>query len=133
MKKLILIFGLLVGSALLWQSCTKEDSILDDGDSKDSFVGTWNVNDQCSKQTYGVDIKSDEGNSTQVIIVNFANLGKSATAVIAGNNIYVENQEVGSGYSVSGNGKLTGSIISWSSYNYETEAELVECTAIFSK
>jgi len=132
MKKLILVFGILLGSAILWQSCTKEDSILDDGDARESFVGTWVVSDQCSKQTYGVDIKLDDDNSTQVIIVNFANLGKSAKAVIAGNNIYVENQDVGNGYSVSGNGKLTGSIISWSSYNFETDAELVECTATFS-
>ena len=132
MKKIIIILGIFVGSALLWQSCTKEDSILVDGDSRESFIGTWTANDGCSKIGYGVDIKLDEDNSTQVIIVNFARLGKSATAVIAGNNIYVENQEVGSGYRVRGNGKLNGSIITWSTYSYEDDAEVHECTATYS-
>ncbi len=133
MKNIIIIFGILIGSALLWQSCTKEDNILDDGDSRESFVGDWTANDQCSKQTYGVSISIDASNSSQVNISNFANLGKVAKAVIAGNNIYVEKQNVGNGYSVSGNGMLTGSIISWSSYNYETDAVLVECSATYSK
>jgi len=133
MKKVILIIGILVGSACFWQSCTKDDSILIDGDSRESFVSAWTAVDQCSKQTYGVDIKIDESNSTQVIIVNFANLGRPATGIIAGNNIYVEKQNIGNGYSAEGNGKLNGSVITWLSYNYETESELVECTATYSK
>ncbi len=133
MKKMILIIGIFIGAMLLWQSCTKEDSIIDDGDSRELFVGSWTVNDQCSKQTYGSNITIDESNSIQVIISNYANLGKSATAIIAGNNIHVETQNVGNGYSVGGSGKLNGSVIAWSSYYFETESDLTECTATFSK
>ncbi|NOR86616.1 MAG: hypothetical protein GQ527_03310 [Bacteroidales bacterium] len=133
MKKLITILGILFSSSLLWQSCTAEDDLLDDGDIRESYVGEWVVNDQCSKQTYRVELSIDGNNSSQVIIENYANLGLDAKAVIGGTSIYVESQDIGNGYTVNGNGKLTGTIISWTTYNYQTSAELVECTATFSK
>jgi hypothetical protein len=133
MKKIFLIIGFLVSSALLWQSCTKEGDPTDEGDTREAFIGNWAVNDQCSKQTYGVSISLDGGNSSQVIIANYANLGNSAKAIVAGSNIQVESQDIGNGYSVSGNGTLNGEIISWSSYNFETDSDQTECTATFSK
>jgi len=133
MKKILLIIGILVSSALLLQSCTKEEDPSDEENTRTLFVGNWTVTDQCSKQTYSVNISFDDDNSSQVIISNYANLGKSAKAVVAGSNIQVESQNIGNGYSVSGSGQLNGEIISWSSYNFETDSDLTECTATFSK
>lgn len=133
MKKLIIILGILFTSVLIMQSCTKDNDLLDDGDIRESFMGNWSATDNCTKQTYGVEIDIDNSNSSQVIIENFANLGQDAKAVIAGSSIYVENQDIGGGYKVSGNGKLTGSIIIWSMYSFESSAESRDCSATFSK
>jgi len=133
MKKIMVILGIIISSAILWQSCTKDDSIIGDADARDAFIGNWSVTDVCSKQTYGVNITANPNNSAEVIIENFANLGNSATALIAGNSIYVESQEIGNGYTVNGNGKLTGELIAWSAYNFESEGESNECTATFTK
>lgn len=133
MKKIVVIFALLISSSLVWQSCSKDGDLFGDGNSRDSFVGNWSVTDQCSKQTYGVDIKLNDNNSSEVIIVNFANTGKPANAVVAGTSITVEKQDVGGGYTVNGHGKINGSTITWSTYNFETEANLFECTANFTK
>ena len=131
MKKLIIIFALLLSGSLIWQSCSKDSDLLG-GDSRESFVGKWTVTDQCTKQTYGVDIKLNENNSTEVIIVNFVNLGKAVNAIVAGSTITVENQSDGE-YTVSGQGKLNGSVISWSSYDFDSESETIKCTAVFKK
>lgn len=123
----------MVSAIWLFQSCTKENDLLDDGDIREEFTGDWTAIDNCSKQTYGINITIDDDNSSQVIINNYANLGYSAEAVIAGNSIYVGNQEIGGGYSISGNGKLTGSIISWSSYNFVTEGDANQCICTYTK
>lgn len=133
MKKGIIILSLLISAIWIFQSCTKENDLLGDGDIREEYVGNWTANDQCAKQTYGVNIGLDGSNSTQVIISNFANLGYSAEAIVAGNSIYVENQEIGGGYSVSGNGKLTGSIITWTSYNFETEGDVTNCICTYTE
>jgi len=133
MRSIIIVFALLMSSSLVWQSCSKEGDLFGDGDSRESFVGNWSVSDQCSKQSYGVDIKLSESNSSEVIIVNFANVGRSADAIIAGSSITVEKQDVGGGYTVDGYGKINGSTIVWSSYNFETEANATKCTATFKK
>jgi len=133
MKSIVLIIALLVGSSLVWQSCSKEGDLFGEEDSRDSFVGTWSVNDQCAKQSYGVDIKLSDNNSSEVIIMNFANVGKPANAIVAGTSITVAKQDVGGGYTVNGNGKINGSTIVWSTYNFETEANEFECTATFKK
>ena len=133
MKKLVIILGILISGMLLWQSCTKDSSLTGDIDAREAFVGNWSVTDVCSKQTYGVNIQLNANNSAEVIIENFANLGQSATAVIADNSIYVEKQDVGNGYSVSGNGLLSGEVIAWPAYNFETDGESTECSATFKK
>jgi len=132
MKKLIIIFVLLLSGSLIWQSCDKDSDLLGGGDSRESFVGNWAVADECSKQSYGVDITLSDNNSAEVIIMNFANLGKSVNAIVAGSSITVEKQPAGE-YTVSGHGKLNGSVISWSSYDFESQSEATKCTAVFKK
>ncbi len=133
MKRVLLIFGLLLSATMLFNSCTKEGDLLEDGDVRDAFLGEWIASDQCSKQTYRVNVTLDGGNSTQVIISNFANLGYSATAVVAGSSIYVSTQSVGGGYSVNGNGIISGSVITWTTYNFESSGESTSCICTFSK
>lgn len=133
MNKIVALIGVLVISLFLLQSCTKEEGLFEDNDYRESFMGSWSATDQCSKQTYGVDIKLDDGNSIQVIIVNFANTGRSAEAIIAGNNISVPRQDIGNDYIVSGDGKLSGQIISWTSYTFETTGNYTDCSATFTK
>lgn len=122
----IILFG------LNFQSCTKEDDILDDGEARDAFIGEWSVKDACGKQTYRSTISADEENTSRVVISNYANLGISANAVIAGSSIYIESQEIENEYRVSGNGRLHGEIITWTSHNFETTGNLNECTATYT-
>lgn len=133
MKKIAFIFSFVFASIIVFHSCTKENDLLNDGDARESFVGSWGANDHCSKQAYGVNISLDADNSSQVLISNFANTGHTAIGVVAGGSIYVESQDIGGGYTVNGNGILTGEIISWTTYNFETAGDLYECTCIFSK
>lgn len=133
MKKVYLFLLVYIAIGLSFHSCTKEDNLLDDGDARDTFVGEWSVTDACSKQIYRSSITFDPSNSSQVTISNYANLGQSAQAVIAGNSIYIESQDIGNGYTASGNGRLTGEIISWTSHNFDTSGDATECTATYAQ
>lgn len=130
---LVLISIILIGIG--FQSCTKEDDLFDDGDARDIFLGSWSVNDECTKQSYRSNISYDPSNSAQVLISNYANLNQTAKAVIAGNSIVIESQDIGNDYTVSGYGKLSlnGEIINWTSHNFETTGDLTECTATYTK
>lgn len=130
---LILISFALIGTG--FQSCSKDDDLFDDGDARDIFLGSWSVVDECTKQSYRSTISYDPSNSAQVLISNYANLNKAAKAVVAGNSIVIESQDIGNGYTVSGYGKLSlnGEIINWTSHNFETTGDLTECTATYTK
>lgn len=133
MKKTGIIISAILTLVMVLSSCTEENDLLNDGESRDAFLGSWSVSDACSKQSYGVNISADPSNFSVVQISNFANLGRTASGVIAGTSIIVESQDVGNGYSVSGSGRLNGSIISWSTYNYADSGNSYDCTATFSK
>jgi len=133
MKKVYLFLFAFILIGLSFHSCTKEDDLLNDGDTRDAFVGEWSASDVCSKQIYRSSITLDPSNSSQVTIVNYANLGRSAQAVIAGNSIYIESQDIGNGYTASGNGRLTGEIIIWTSHNFETSGDATECSATYTQ
>lgn len=132
MKKIYFIWIPILILSIGFHSCTQEDDILGDGDARDAFIGEWSVTDACNKQTYRSVISIDENNSSHVRISNFANLGKSAEAIIAGSSIYIESQEIGNGYTVSGNGRINGEIISWTSHSFETDGSFTDCTATYS-
>ena len=134
MKKAYLIVFSIIIIGIGFQSCSKDDDLFGDGDMRDQFIGEWSVTDVCSKQSYRSIIRYASDNSSEVIINNFANLLLPAKAVIAGNSIVVERQEIGNGYTVSGYGKmsLNGEVISWTSHNFETSGESTECTATYN-
>lgn len=133
MKRIYFILVSIIILGISFQSCTKEDDLLNDGDARDVFVGEWSVTDNCNKQTFRSTVSLDANNTTQVIITNYANLGKSAEAVVAGNSIYIESQDIGNGYTATGNGRLNGDIISWSNHNFETTGNSTVCSATYAR
>jgi len=133
MKKIIMVFGLLFTASLVHYSCTKDNELFDDGDNRESFIGTWAATEDCHRIPHTVEISRSPDNNNQVEISNFAATGHTAVATIDGGTIYVNPQNIGGGYSVRGNGILTGEIIHWTTYNSETEGNLNECTCIYNR
>lgn len=118
-------------------SCTDDTNFLDLPDDRDSFLGLWDVTDNCSKSSYQVEIIRDQSNSSQVIIKNFGLIGqneKAPYAIVAGNTIAIPTQLISNDESieVNGSGKLDKNKISWA-YDISDGADLLTCTAIYEK
>jgi len=95
-----LIFSIVLTGVL--SSCTEEDDFFDDPVEK--FLGTWSVSDQPARLNYSVTIEKDPGNTAYLILKNFADMGGSARGLVVGDNIVIEKQDIGSGYSCNGTG-----------------------------
>jgi len=112
-----------------------EDDI--DADPRDKFIGTWRFNESPVKSDlsfYNVVITKDPGNTAQVLLRNFGNVGNfhSAYGLVAGNIIAIESQTVAS-LTLSGTGTLTTpSGMTWS-YSINDGADLNQFTAIAEK
>ncbi len=132
MKTRRFYLGMFLLVILAIAACTKEDIDINTSELRKEFVGTWAVKDECEKMSYGVEIILDEDNSAQVVIKNYANLGIDVPAIVGGTSIYIDNVKT-EGYIINANGKMNGRTIAWSSYGYETDAVLTECTAVFTK
>jgi hypothetical protein len=118
-------------------SCTDEDSILDTGDDRDAFLGTWNVTEACSKDSYSVTIVKDPSNSTQVIIQNFWLIGyneKPPYAIVAGSTITIPAQDIcyNNSNEVSGSGSIDKKTIELN-YTVNDGADLWDCSATYEK
>ena len=100
LKKLLLLFIFVLPGVL--PSCTTEENYPDDPIEK--FIGTWSVNDQPERLNYSVTIERDPGNSTYVVLKNFADMRESARGLVVGNNIVIEKQDIGGGYFCDGTG-----------------------------
>lgn len=133
MKNNIVLLLLAMGILAISNSCTKEEDTITDVDPREAFVGDWSVTDACSRQTYRSAISLDTENSSQVLINNYANLGRSAEAVVAGSSIIIGSQEIGNGFTASGSGRKNGEIISWTDHNFETSGNITECTATYTR
>lgn len=105
-KKSALLF--LSAMLILSFSCiTDEDDDL--VDPRDKFLGSWTVNESCSKRIYTVTITEDPSNSGNILISNFADpgFGDPAVGIVAGTHIELDpNEKIGDGWSVSGGGDL---------------------------
>jgi hypothetical protein len=120
-------------------ACTEDDELFDFTDDRDTFVGTWNVNETCSRDNYSVEIVKDPSNSSQVIIRNFWLIGyqeQPPYAIIAGSTITIPTQQMcddGSN-TVSGSGTLNknGNEITWN-YSVNDGADLYSCQATYEK
>ena len=76
----------------------------DTSDDIEKYYGTWNVNDQASKLNYVVTISANPSNSAEILLNNFADLNSSAVGLVVGSSVVIDNQSLGSDYSVSGTG-----------------------------
>ena len=97
------------------------------------YIGTWNVNESCAKNTYQVTISEVSGDSTSVYISNFGQLGNSikAKANISDDLITVLSQDL-DGSQVNGTGTYYNEKITWS-FKINDGADLIECSATYTK
>jgi hypothetical protein len=135
MKK---IFYFMAAAMMIFTACEETDDVLpdDNGDARDAFIGTWNVNDtqlKSSDDSYTVQISADVNNSSQVIIYNFGLLNGSVTAVVAGDDIEVPMQEVNGWTVESASGMLNGSgdEINWT-YTLSDGADAFHYAAVYT-
>jgi hypothetical protein len=123
----------LLFSILLFNSC--DETI--DGPliplTADDYIGTWNVNESCAKNTYQVTISAVSGDTTSVYISNFGQLGNDikAKADISDDLITVLSQNL-DGSQVSGTGTYYNEKITWS-FKINDGADLIECSATYTK
>ncbi|MBW6492273.1 MAG: hypothetical protein K0B15_13895 [Lentimicrobium sp.] len=122
-------FKILIASlVLIMAGCLPEDD-LDPitGDIRDKFLGTWRFTEKQIERgtddiSFSVTISYDPGNSAQVLLRNFAQLGNqySAYGIVTGNRITIPTQEVSPGFEVSGTGTM--STINNMNWEYTTTA-----------
>ncbi|MBU2554549.1 MAG: hypothetical protein KKF98_08845 [Bacteroidetes bacterium] len=110
----LVVLGM-VSVMLFFASCIPDDN--SDLNPVDKFLGTWSVSDNAVRLNYQVTISSNPLNSAEVLMSNFADLGKSAVGLVVGNTIVVEGQTLVGNYLVSG----TGSYVSDSRLNFNYE------------
>lgn len=91
----------LIGILLLGSCATTDEGETDD---IEKYIGTWSVSDQPARINYNVTIEANPSNSAEILLNNFADLGTSAVGLVVGNLVVIDNQSLGSGYSVSGSG-----------------------------
>lgn len=110
MRTKIKIFLVVLATAFL-TSCTLEedlDPISDD--ARDKFIDTWMFyeNEAVRTSSYSVNITKDPGNSAQVLLKNFGNMGHaySAYGIVTTSRIEVPSQEIYSGIIIEGTGRL---------------------------
>ncbi len=100
-RKLLFPIIVLVG-LLLMQSCA--ETIDNDTDDIEKYIGTWNVSDQASRLNYNVTITANPSNSAEILLNNFADLNSAAVGLVVGNSVVIDGQSLGSNYTVNGSG-----------------------------
>jgi len=106
--KRILLPLIILASLFIMQSCAAIDDA-DGADDKEKYYGTWSVSDQASRLNYSVTITANPSNSSEILLNNFADLNSSAIGLIVNNNVVIDNQPLGDGYTVVGTGKYISS------------------------
>ncbi len=117
-------------------ACTEDDNT-NPADDRDQFLGYWNVNETCSRDSYSIQIVIDPSNSSQVLIKNFWLIGnneKPPYAIVAGSTITIPKQTMCDNNSneVQGSGVLDKNKINWH-YTVNDGADLYTCTALYEK
>jgi len=138
MKKIFALAPLFLLSVffLFFAGCELED-IDPDADPRLKFLGTWQFNESELKSNqafYQVTISIDPGNTAQVLLRNFGNIGNfhSATGLVTGNRITIASQNVAS-VTVDGSGIIINDTrMNWS-YTLEDGADRKEYSAIAEK
>jgi hypothetical protein len=132
--KILLTLAVLV--SVFFIGCETDDPLIET-DPRDKFLGLWTVAEECNRLSYDVNIAYDPGNSAQVLISNFANPGPGydpVIALVAGDKIIVQEQEVGDGWITSGDGTYDSGndLVEWS-YDLTIGGNLMICTATYTR
>jgi hypothetical protein len=113
------------------------DDVEPDGDIRDKFVGIWRFDESEAKSDltfYNVQITKDPGNTSQVLLRNFGNVGNfhSAYGIVTTNRITVTSQTVAS-IIISGSGTtVSNTRMNWT-YSINDGADLINYTAVADK
>jgi hypothetical protein len=119
-------------------SCTEEgDDDVNPSDARDAYVGSWDVSETCSKDSYAVTIVADPNNDDRVFIKNFWLIGYQEAppyAVIDDEIITIPKQSVlnDGSLEVHGTGTLNKKKITWF-YEINDGADLFSCSATYEK
>jgi hypothetical protein len=133
-KLIIILLALLLP---VFPSCELDEDGDPSGDLREKFTGTWRFNESEVKSTlafYNVLISIDPGNSSQVLLRNFANIGNfhSAYGIVTTNRITIPQQTIAS-LVVSGTGNLiNNSRMEWT-YSVNDGADLISYSAVAEK
>lgn len=133
-KSVIWLFAILIIAT--FTSCLPDDDLIVD-DIRDSFVGTWRFNESPLKSPetiYTVVITKDPGNTSQVLLRNFGNVGNFQTAygIVTQTRIAIPSQTIAS-FIISGDGVLSGSTRMEWSYSINDGADLTTYSAVAEK
>jgi hypothetical protein len=126
---------LILLSLTIFFSACEEETILPEQDPRDKFLGVWNVSEDCIRLNYDVNIIYDPSNSSQVLIENFANPGpgfEPAVGLVVSDKIFLDQQTIGDGWTVSGEGILMNAEMNWE-YTLLIGGNQIECTAVYSR
>mgnify|MGYP006283793141 CR=1 FL=1 len=120
-------------------SCeTDEDDNPDPTDPRDKFLGSWNVNETCTRGVYSVQISEDPDNSAQVLIKNFANpgfeVGEPAVGLVINDVIKLDpNHKIGDDWTVDGQGEMINdNRMEWE-YELYIGGGKDGCTAVYAR
>ena len=100
--------SLLIVFAIGFFGCVT-DGDTDDDDPIEKYLGMWQVSDQPARLNYVVTIQRNLSNSTEVLLLNFADLGGTAVGLVVGNSVIIDKQALTSEYKVEGTGTYIGS------------------------
>lgn len=115
--------------------CELNDDGPEPDDPRDRFIGEWNVNEECVRLNYSVNITYDPDNSSQVLIANFGNPGPGfppVPALVVNRSIYVNNAETGDDWVVNGEGVLVDGEVNWD-YTISLSGSVLTCTSIYTR
>ncbi len=103
----LLFHAIIILSIFFMQSCAPTTD--DETEDRNSYVGTWSVSDQSSRLNYIVTITINPSNSTEILLNNFADLNTTAVGLVIGRSVVIDNQQLGTEYSVNGSGSYINS------------------------
>lgn len=126
---------------LLMISCLPDEDLDPNaGDIREKFVGTWRFSETpigraADAVSYSVTISYDPGNSSQVLLKNFAQVGGqySAYGIVTNNRITIPSQEVAQGFTLNGTGTMAGSTSMDWEYTTIAGSTMESFTAIATK
>lgn len=115
------LLALLSSSLLLFSiGCSKDSS------ERDAFLGTYTVSDACTSGNYAytITITADSKKRRDIIIDNFGDFGIGVKATVSGNNLEMDDIQLGTSFSGSGTRDEAGGL----SISYAVESVTINDT-----